>query len=1437
MKKLGLDAGSSSLGWFLRNGKDIIKYGTIIFDSGMIKGTSGYSSPTKDRREARLKRNPIKARKYRKTLILKTLIENEMVPLEILELQLWSDYKKGRKNKFPSNDNFKDWLACDFRFSKGENYKNPYELRVKALDTKLAKMDLGRVLYHLVQRRGFKDIGEKNDETIKQKKRREESGFQEALNNSRSIAEALQKEYLEKDKRARDNYPYRDEYEEELLKILAKQGLSLEKDEDKKYKDEFVRNIHKAIIWQQPLKTQKGTIGKCTLEPSKRRCAYSHPLFEVFRALQFINTIKFKKEKDDDFLAISQEYRDKLLLSLFLKESGNFKFEKIRKFLDKQFKQKMIYNYRFDSKKQTYESTVSGMPFCKVAIKYFGDIAKKDILEVENYKQDSMPKNYGNYSLLDIWHNVTEFDNEKLTELGLKMKLDLVERKRNGKIEYVSPLIIIQESLPQGYASLSQYVIRKIIPLLKKGYLYNDAVLLANLKDSLGENFEVHKNSVNEILKKANKEYLANKLIITITNKLIEKFKGEEEANLNGLESERFAHNDFEFQLRSSDKIDIINACISYFGESKWLNYDNKDFLIENVSKQYQEFFFDTERKFRNITKLQELFENYLDENNIILNKPLYHHSKQENIYGKTIKFKDTDIDILPLAKSNSIKNPMFNKAMGVIRKLVNQLIVDGDIDKETDIIIEVAKELNDNNKRIAIEKFQKQREAKRNKIRQFLEEYKSQEKQSLNVEESIVQFELWDEQIFQNTEDENGQTQKNTDRKDILKLNKSINRYELWMEQKGQCIYSGKMISISQLFSSTTNIEHTIPRDILPDNTMANKTIAFRYYNTSIKKTEFPANLPNFNKNTKEGSAIEPRLSKWKEIREGFKIAFESRQKAKGVEDENTKNTRIQDKHFFKMHFDYWSDKLERFEKTDVNDKWARRQLTDTQNISKYARQFLKTYFTRVGVQKGSTTAEYRKMLKLEDNDNPKDRNLHTHHILDAGVLTYIPTNASRRDKFMKLSYKIRENNNKQFHYIPHKNFDAQKIKKEIETNTLIYNYTKDTLTSQTFKKVRKSGKIQHKKDKNGDKILSEPIISRGNTIRASLYKDSFLAKIKDVERYEDGQPKRNKDNSDWKYKTGKDEFIYAKKEPISKITDKNVNQIIDKNLAKLIESQLGNDKILDWQGNEIRHIRIKKKAGKIVKQRLDYRSDKEHKNFYYAESGEIPYGVMLFNSKNDERILLQVHAYQVANIYREKRKFDIEYFVETFYPNFKEHQKLLLKVGQNLLILNDDAEYENRFSKTFQRNRLYKIIKIGDGSLWLKYHLTAKADSDLDLLIKIKKDEILWSYEKQLGLSKILPDEKIDDVKTKNEDFERRKYKLNSYKDFRIKRIIDNFGKNKASDIKSELDKYKKVSSFIEIEGETHLLKLNTSKSWNFLYENEDFEISILGEIRFLK
>ena len=146
------------------------------------------------------------------------------------------------------------------------------------------------------------------------------------------------------------------------------------------------------------MRSQKGTIGKCTLETSVLRSPISHPIFEIYRAWSFINTIKYY---DDNGVKkpLDQESRNKLFDNLFLKKD-RFKFEDIKKFLDKELGKKRKYNYPVDSRSGKYETSVSGMPVCKEMIKIFGDEIKGYIFNLDKKTENDAPKFIKNYSCL-----------------------------------------------------------------------------------------------------------------------------------------------------------------------------------------------------------------------------------------------------------------------------------------------------------------------------------------------------------------------------------------------------------------------------------------------------------------------------------------------------------------------------------------------------------------------------------------------------------------------------------------------------------------------------------------------------------------------------------------------------------------------------------------------------------------------------------------------------------------------------------------------------------------------------------------------------------------------------------------------------------------------------------------------------------------------------
>ena len=95
-------------------------------------------------------------------------------------------------------------------------------------------------------------------------------------------------------------------------------------------KEECVKELARAMYFQRPLKSQKQNIGKCVFEKGKYRCIDSHPDYEEFRMLSFINNIKIQTPRDLDLRALNGEERAKILPLFYRKSKTIFDFEDIK---------------------------------------------------------------------------------------------------------------------------------------------------------------------------------------------------------------------------------------------------------------------------------------------------------------------------------------------------------------------------------------------------------------------------------------------------------------------------------------------------------------------------------------------------------------------------------------------------------------------------------------------------------------------------------------------------------------------------------------------------------------------------------------------------------------------------------------------------------------------------------------------------------------------------------------------------------------------------------------------------------------------------------------------------------------------------------------------------------------------------------------------------
>lgn len=484
-KILGVDLGTNSIGWSIRDphGKkqQIVKSGVLRFDKGVGEEKGNEFPKVQKRTLSRGRRRNYQAEKYRKFELLQFLIEKKMCPLTIEELDNWKKYSKGGKRKYPQTEKFINWLRFDFdgdgkpdfHLFNSDKHESHYVFRMYATSEKEEHIKvfktnphvLGRIFYHLVQRRGFKGKDAEEAKTMIEGAerlgipgRKKIEGY---IEKHRTLGTALYFYQKENGGRIRARYNLRRDYEHELKEICRIQKLT-----DKDYK-----RLWKAIIWQRPLRTQKGLIGLCTFEKGKRRVAISHPLYQEYKTWVLINNLKISSPDG----VSKTSYLKECIYPLFIRNS-DFEIKHIVEQVTKDFA-KIESNFTKPKEQKTKVIALSNFYDFKEAL---GEDWKEKYTFDDLYTRPSQPQKKskkGTYTIEDIWHVLKTFDSHESLKTFATEKLGLDDDKaeRFSKIK-----------LNNGYATLSLSAVKKILPYLRKGYLYSHAVYLANLSRVLG---------------------------------------------------------------------------------------------------------------------------------------------------------------------------------------------------------------------------------------------------------------------------------------------------------------------------------------------------------------------------------------------------------------------------------------------------------------------------------------------------------------------------------------------------------------------------------------------------------------------------------------------------------------------------------------------------------------------------------------------------------------------------------------------------------------------------------------------------------------------------------------------------------------------------------------------------------------------------------------
>ncbi len=443
---LGLDLGVQSIGWAVldldRQGRPfaVRRTGVRCFDSGVghekeIEQGKDESTNIK-RHQARQIRRQLWRRSRRLRSVFVVLQKAGLLP---------QGPAKEAEQRHQILVELDRQLGADQGISNNrvEAHLLPYRLRAKALDEPLSLHAVGRVFYHLAQRRGF----------LSNKKARKESDdegqvkagiaeLQAAIDNAgaRTLGEYFAGLDPEQS-RIRGRWTARQMYLDEFEKIWDSQSPY-----HKALTEELKHRLHRAMFFQRPLKSQKGVVGKCELEPGSRRAPLASLDAQQFRYLQKVNDLEIIAP-DGQILSLTEQQRTTLIQAL--ETNGELTFSAIRALLGLKKPKGAEHGYTFNLETGGEKRLVGNRTAEKLA-KVLGD----------------------------RWTTMANDDRHRLVEELLAFeKEDALARRLQKAWGFASPLAsqLAALTFEPGYSALSHRAIRRLLPKLQAGEHLNTA--------------------------------------------------------------------------------------------------------------------------------------------------------------------------------------------------------------------------------------------------------------------------------------------------------------------------------------------------------------------------------------------------------------------------------------------------------------------------------------------------------------------------------------------------------------------------------------------------------------------------------------------------------------------------------------------------------------------------------------------------------------------------------------------------------------------------------------------------------------------------------------------------------------------------------------------------------------------------------------------------
>lgn len=454
-KLFAFDIGTNSIGWCvfnMQNGEpaSIEDIGVRIFSDG--RDPKSKASLAVARREARQMRRMRDRYIRRRAKSLSVLTEYGLMPAEKHErsrlLLETADKPKPRDSEALPN-------AAD--------KTDPYNLRARALTEELPLHHIGRALFHLSQRRGFKSNRKTdNKDNEKGKIAAGVADLEQKLMNYPSLGAYMAERYnngqvvrlrqgssaFKADDKGKEGnayafYPQRAMLEEEFDNIWDAQAR-FRPDILTAERREYLKRV---IFYQRPLKAQE--VGLCAFEykNEEKRLPKAHPLFQEFRLYKEVNELRVITPDNSKGRPLTRSERDTLITLLC--PARELSFKKLSSAI--KLKDNESFN-KYDEKRgrthltgdEIYSPMVSGKKIKGEQREYFGN-------------------QWAEFSREKQWEII-----QKLLDEPSPEKLDTWLAEHFSNLSDKQRENIANANLPEGYGRLGATAMSKMLEKLKQ---------------------------------------------------------------------------------------------------------------------------------------------------------------------------------------------------------------------------------------------------------------------------------------------------------------------------------------------------------------------------------------------------------------------------------------------------------------------------------------------------------------------------------------------------------------------------------------------------------------------------------------------------------------------------------------------------------------------------------------------------------------------------------------------------------------------------------------------------------------------------------------------------------------------------------------------------------------------------------------------------------